>query len=352
MEEYYNQPFVRIDDTEIVFAVIGKGFPAALMAEQLILRNQKIYVHITDPKIDSLLTTMGATHLNSPLDALKHANIIISFMDTGEEVEELYLGKDGLLERAKPGTYFIEMTGQEPSMSQDLGALAAVNDLHFLDCAPVYPLVIGDLNSASLAVGATREDFHKLEDILKIFYEDVVYVGSPGQGSQARLASVIASCSFVHGIVEAYAFADVSNLKVDGLASLLTSIFEGSTLPNAIRTYISSETYRIGTSVSSVIYDLETALDYAESFELALPGTEVAYQLLCMLSNVGGDKMAIQALALLYEEDTYSRKFGLDWSDAVHSDFDIHMPPIQSDDDLQPPQDGFFGGFNQFFSSN
>src|SRR5699024_3620339 len=73
---------------------------------------------------------------NSVAELAAKADVIISIIGTPKDVEDVYLGSDGIIANAKEGSYLVDMTTSKPALAERISDEADKKGLFALD-APV-----------------------------------------------------------------------------------------------------------------------------------------------------------------------------------------------------------------------
>lgn len=295
-------------------AFIGTGIMGCPMAGHLIDAGYTLTVYNRTPDKAVSLVEKGATLAPSAAQAVEGADVVITMVGYPEQVEELYLAKDGIVSAAKRGAYLIDMTTSSPQLARDIHELAETSGLHAFD-APVTGGEAG-AQAATLTIfcGADTQEVEPVLDVLKAMGTLVLTYGRAGQGQMAKLANQVALAGSMLGLVEALTFAKQGGLDVDKvLAALLTGTASSAAM-RALGPKILREDFTPGFMVEHFVKDLNLALSTAEDEEVTLPASETAAQLYSMLAEIGGARMGTQALSLVYADEQTCAQNGLDWS--------------------------------------
>ena len=86
-----------------------------------------------------LLREVGIPTVSDRMAALDDSQVVITSFRTPAEVENLYLGDNGLLELMEPGMYAVDLSFSTPQLAREIAAMAAISDIEVLD-APVVNL--------------------------------------------------------------------------------------------------------------------------------------------------------------------------------------------------------------------
>ena len=141
---------------------IGIGVMGSSMAANLLKAGHEITVYTrTKAKAEKLLA-QGAKWESSPAKASENAEIVISMVGYPRDVEEIYLGENGVLSALKSGSTIIDMTTSSPKLAQKIYQLAKEKGISALD-APVSGGDVGAKNAAlAIMVGGDKDTYDKM----------------------------------------------------------------------------------------------------------------------------------------------------------------------------------------------
>ena len=115
---------------------IGLGIMGRYMAGHILAAGYPMQVfNRTSAKADDLVAR-GAERAAGPEALAAACDVIITMVGYPADVEEVYLGNDGLIARARDGATFIDMTTSSPALAVKIAEAAAARGLKSLD-APV-----------------------------------------------------------------------------------------------------------------------------------------------------------------------------------------------------------------------
>ena len=143
-------------------AFLGTGIMGAPMAANLIKSGFQTAVwNRTSSKTDSL-ADLGARVADSPLDCVKGADYILSILDSGPVVREVFFDS-GAADAMKHGAVFIDMASIPPKMAQQHAAWLKERGVGHLD-APVSGGSFGAAEgSLAIMAGGEQVDFDRTE---------------------------------------------------------------------------------------------------------------------------------------------------------------------------------------------
>jgi 3-hydroxyisobutyrate dehydrogenase len=299
---------------KLTVAWIGTGAMGAPMARRVLDAGYPLAVFDRDPTACAELVAAGARLASSPADALKGAQVAFTMLGFPEEVEEVYLAKDGLVGAAEPGTYLVDLSTSDPNLAHDIAEVAEVSELHAFD-APVAGSV-ADAKAGLLTAfcGATDEAIAPVLPLIQTFADRAVAFGAAGKGQTAKLASQVALAANLVGMAEALSFAGQGGVDASLLLDAMGDGVSSSAVLDVLAPKAAAGDYTAGLQVGHFVKDLGLILAGAEELELTLPGVDTANELFGILNEIGGARMGVQSLGLVYADEATCAAHGLDWS--------------------------------------
>ena len=280
---------------------IGTGVMGQSMAGHLLAAGYRLCVHNRTKKKAQRLLDNGAIWQNTAGDAAAQADFVITIVGFPQDVESVYLGENGILERAKPGTIAIDMTTSSPDLAVQIHQQAQSKGVAALD-APISGGDVGARESRlSIMVGGDAAAFEKAKPIFEILGKNIALQGGAGAGQHAKMCNQIAIASGMTAICEALAYAKKSGLNPRIVLKSIESGAAGSWALSNLAPRILQEDFAPGFFIKHFLKDMRIAVESAETMGLNLPGLKLAKQLYEKLTASGGENEGTQALFKLYQ---------------------------------------------------
>lgn len=287
------------DNTTIGF--IGTGVMGKSMASHLLKAGYRVFVfNRTKTKADELIS-LGATWQDTIAEVASKADVVITMVGSPRDVEEIYLGKGGILNHTKAGTYLIDMTTSSPSLAEKIYEKALKNGQHALD-APVSGGDIGarDANLV-IMVGGDREAFKTVWPILSIMGKNILLQGKAGAGQHTKMCNQITVASNMIGVCEAMVYAKKVGLDPNQVIKSTGTGAAGSWSLNHLAPKMITHDFEPGFYVKHFIKDMIISLEAAKEVGMYAPGLELAHSLYQKLADMGEEYSGTQALFKLYD---------------------------------------------------
>ncbi|WP_164667856.1 NAD(P)-dependent oxidoreductase [Virgibacillus doumboii] len=283
--------------------LIGTGVMGKSMARNLQKAGYSTSVFTrTKEKAHELLEN-GAAWKESVAELAKTSDVIITMVGYPSDVERVYFGEDGIIEKAKAGTYVIDMTTSKPALATEIFQKAKERNIHVLD-APVSGGDVGAKNGAlAIMVGGEREVFDEVLPLFEVMGENIVLQGDAGAGQHTKMANQIAIATNMIGVCEAIVYAKKAGLDPSRVLDSISTGAAGSFSLSKLAPRMLEDDYAPGFYVKHFIKDMTIALESAQEMGLSTPGLELSLKLYKRLAEKGESDSGTQALIKLFEEN-------------------------------------------------
>jgi 3-hydroxyisobutyrate dehydrogenase len=279
-----------------VIGFIGTGVMGKSMAGHLLAAGYSVMVYSRTKEKAQELLDKGAEWVETPKEMAGRANVIITMVGYPSDVEEIYLGEDGLVPNGKPGIYLIDMTTSAPSLAKRINTAAKDRGIHTID-APVSGGDVGAKEAKlSIMVGGQEKDVEAIRPLLNLLGTNVVYQGKAGAGQHTKMCNQIAIASNMIGVCEAVIYAEKAGLNPDTVLTSITTGAAGSWSLTNLAPRMLNGNFEPGFYIKHFIKDMKIALDEAEHMGMEVPGLALAKSLYEQLAEMGEENSGTQAL--------------------------------------------------------
>ena len=283
-------------------AWIGIGVMGESMAGHLLDAGHELFVYNrTVSKTDGLVKR-GATLLKEVKDAPLNADVIFSMVGYPKDVEEVYLGENGLIKTAKEGQVFVDMTTSSPTIAKKISEECAKVGAIALDL-PVTGGDIGAKNGTlSIMAGGDKKVFEEtVLPLVKNFGKNITYFGEAGKGQYTKLANQIAIATTMISVAESFKFAKEVGLNLDDFFNIVSTGSGGSFSMTSYGPRILKGDFKPGFFIHHFIKDMRLALEECEKMNIKLPGLETAYEVYNELEEEVRNTNGTQAISKWYK---------------------------------------------------
>jgi len=281
---------------------IGLGIMGKPMSKNLLKAGYELVV--MDRNLDTVgeLVKLGATAADTPKAVAAVSDVIITMLPNSPQVKEVALGENGLIEGARPGTIFIDMSSIAPLASREISQALAAKQIAMLD-APVSggePKAID--GTMSVMVGGDKAVFDKTYEIMKSMAGSVVHTGDIGAGNVTKLANQVIVALNIAAMSEALVLATKAGVDPDLVFQAIRGGLAGSTVLEAKAPMVMDRNFKPGFRIDLHIKDLANALDTSHGVGAQLPLTAAVMEMMQALRADGLGNADHSAIACYYEK--------------------------------------------------
>lgn len=293
-------------NAKLQVAFIGLGIMGRNMAGHILAAGHGLHVfNRTASKVDDLVARGAVRHPNAG-SAAAATGVIVTMLGLPRDVEEIYLGAGGVIERAPEGALLIDMTTSSPSLAGRIHAAAQARGLAALD-APVSGGEIGARDAKlSIMVGGDEATFQRALPLLKLMGSNIVRQGPAGAGQHTKMANQIVIAGTMLGVSEGLAYAARSGLDPREVLRSIGTGAAGSFLLNNLGPKMLDQDYAPGFFIEHFVKDMGIALGEAQAMGLDLKGLSVSLAQYQALAEAGCSRKGTQALIKRYRPDSAS----------------------------------------------
>ena len=292
---------IMISKENTVIGFIGTGVMGNSMAGHLLGQGYPVVVYTRTKEKAMELIKKGASWKDTVTDVAKAANVIITMVGYPNDVEEVYLGKNGILAHAAAGTYVIDMTTSKPSLSQRIYEEAKTRSIYALD-APVSGGDVGAREAKlTIMVGGDKAVFEECKSVFEMLGANIVLQGGAGAGQHTKMCNQIAIASNMMGVSEAIAYAKRAGLDPENVLKSISAGAAGSWSLSNLAPRMIADNFEPGFYIKHFIKDMGIALEEAEAMGMDTPGLQLAKSLYDQLAEKGEENSGTQALYKLYK---------------------------------------------------
>lgn len=291
-----------VSSENTVIGFVGTGVMGKSMAGHLLKAGYPLVVYTRTKEKASELIEKGAEWAETPAAVAKKANVIITIVGYPADVEEVYLGENGIITNGRENTYVIDMTTSTPTLAKRIYEEARKIGIYAID-APVSGGDIGARDAKlSIMAGGDRDAFLAVEPIFNLLGTNIVYQGNAGAGQHTKMCNQIAIASNMIGVCEAVVYAEKAGLDPKTVLQSITSGAAGSWSLSNLAPRMIEGNFEPGFYIKHFIKDMNIALNEAEAMGMMTPGLSLAKKMYAELAENGEENSGTQALYKYWEK--------------------------------------------------
>jgi len=275
---------------------IGTGVMGKSMCIHILKKGYPLSVYNRTKEKAGELCSQGAAWLATPGDVAAASDVTFTMVSEPADVEQVILGRGGVLERSRPGSVIVDMTTSEPSLARRIYEEAKGKSVSSLD-APVSGGDVG-AREGTLAImaGGDEEAFTRVLPVFELLGKNIAYMGEPGMGQHTKMSNQIVIAAAMVGVVEALLYARKAGLDLDAVIDIIGKGAASSWSLNQLGRRIVKGDFAPGFYIRHFVKDMGIALLEARRMKLSLPGLAMANQFYTAAMAEGLETEGTQAL--------------------------------------------------------
>jgi 2-hydroxy-3-oxopropionate reductase len=281
---------------------IGVGIMGKPMSINLIKAGYPVMVHdLVQQPVDEVVK-MSAGTASSPKEVAEQNDIVITMLPDSPEVEQVVFGPLGIVENARSGMLFIDMSTIAPETSKRVYKAFADKGIEALD-APVSGGEVGAQEATlSIMVGGSEKAFEQALPIFRVMGKNIIHIGEAGAGQVTKACNQIIVGMTIQAVSEAMTIAKKSGVDLSKARGALLGGFAQSRILDLHGQRIIDRNFQPGFKIKLHRKDMNIALQTGKALSVPLPGSALVAAQMDALIARGDQELDHSALALLLEQ--------------------------------------------------
>lgn len=278
-------------------AFLGMGVMGYPMAGHLAAAGHDVTVfNRTAAKSAQWTDEHKGTSEATPRDAAKGQAIVFACVGNDDDLRSVCLGPDGAFAGMEPGALFVDHTTVSPSVTRELAAVAAAQDLRYVD-APISGGQAGAENGVlTVMCGGAQGDFDEAEPVIDAYAKKCMLIGPVGAGQQTKMLNQICIAGLVQALSEAVSLGQKLELDMDAVLDVISGgAAQSWQMENRGKTMVADE-FEFGFAVDWMRKDLGICLAEAKENGMTLPVTALVDQFYGDVQKMGGGRWDTSSL--------------------------------------------------------
>jgi 3-hydroxyisobutyrate dehydrogenase-like beta-hydroxyacid dehydrogenase len=218
----------------------------------------------------------GARAAATPAAAAAGADIIISMVVDGAQVETILLGEDGAVDGAPDQTLFIDMSTIAPADARRIGAALAQRGHAFLDAPVTGSSPKAQSGTLTIMAGGEEPAFARAQPAFAAMGETIVHVGDLGHGQIIKLINNAVSAANAATLAQALVMGAGTGVDLGALIEILGAGSAGSTMVTLKAEPMRQHTYDTLFKTDHMLKDVRLCLEEAQAAGVPFPAANAA----------------------------------------------------------------------------
>jgi 3-hydroxyisobutyrate dehydrogenase/2-hydroxy-3-oxopropionate reductase len=284
---------------------LGLGLMGYPMARNLLRAGHNVALWSNTASKAAQLAAEGgdaATLCATPAEVARAADVVLLCVGDTAMVEQVLLGRDGVIEGSHHGMTIVDASTISPSASCRIGEAFEAVGVDFLG-APVTGSTPGAINGTlTFMIGGNERVFEAVKPILEGMGKKLYYCGGPGMGLHAKLTQNLVLSNILQAFNEGIVLATKAGVDPDLMLEVLSNSAAKCGLIEYKAPFIYRRDFTTNFSVKWMHKDIGLMLDSGEELAVPLPLTALTHQMFQAAISKGLGEMDICSTINVLEE--------------------------------------------------
>ena len=277
-------------------AFLGLGIMGSRMAANLRAAGHELTVwNRTRERAEAFGGRVAAT----PAEAAAGAEVVISMVVDGPQVEAVLLGEDGASRGAPNDALYVDMSTISPGTAR-----ALAERLRFMDAPVTGSSPAAETGTLTIMAGGAEEDFERARPLFEAMGGLVVHVGPVGQGQTIKLVNNAVAAANAVTLAQALVAAKAAGADLDALTKVMAAGSGGSRMLDLKGGPMREHDYTTLFKAAHMLKDVRHCLDVAQSAGVSFPAAASAADVLRRAVDAGHPDDDFACVIEVIEEST------------------------------------------------
>lgn len=281
---------------------IGLGKMGNPMSRNLIRAGYALSVYNRSKEKVSELVEQGASGADSLKALAGYADVVISMIPDDHVLEAVTIASDGVLQWAKAGAIYIDMSTVSPSASARVAEVAEAKGIKYLRAPVSGSTSLAEAGKLTIFVSGPKDAYDQCQAIFLSMGQKSFYVGT---GEDARYLKMV--LNIMVGLTaavtaEALSFGEKGGLNWNQMIEIVNNSVVASPLIGYKAQALKERNFTPAFTAVQMAKDFDIALDTGREMDLPLPLVSMTRQFLGAMKAQGKGGIDFFGLLTLWEE--------------------------------------------------
>ena len=250
---------------------IGLGIMGSRMAANLQIKGYNLVINNRTKEKAEELIKLGSKWSDSPAEAVKDCDIVISMLSTPEVVKEIAVSGAGFIHSMNENSLWIDSSTVDPDTSKHLAEHAEQAGIRFIDAPVAGSLVPARDGQLVFLAGGNQKDIEEASHLFDIMGRKTIHAGGHGAGSSLKMVVNMLMAISIEGFCEGLHLGEALGLNKSKLLKILPELPVVAPIVKAKTSNFENEEFPPEFPLKWMHKDLFLALQCAFKNDIALP---------------------------------------------------------------------------------
>lgn len=203
-----------------------------------------------------------------PYELLDEADVIVVNVFDSLASKDMIFGDNGLVKGNLKGKIIIDTTTNHYAYVKEAYEALKSIGAHYLDAPVLGSVIPASKGELVMLVGGDEEVFKSVEELLKLFTKERIYMGKVPNGTYGKLINNIVLGTFMDAIAQAFGIGEAVGLSKELILKFLEIGAGNSYILNVKKQKLLEEDFSPQFSVKAIYKDLHYVQDLLKDFGL------------------------------------------------------------------------------------
>jgi 3-hydroxyisobutyrate dehydrogenase len=213
-------------------------------------------------------------------EAAGDAEVVISMVVDGPQVEEVLLGEGGAADGAAAGTLVVDMSTISPQTARTVASRLGDRGLRFLDAPVTGSSPAAEAGTLTIMAGGAAGDFERAKPLFEVMGGTVLHVGDTGQGQMVKLINNAVAAANAVTLAQALVVGRGTGVDLDALVQVMAAGSGGSRMADLKAGPMQAHDYTTLFKTAHMLKDVRHCLEEGQAAGVPFPAAAVAREVL------------------------------------------------------------------------
>ena len=229
----------------------------------------------------------GVRLAETPAQAAATAEVVITMVVDGPQVESVLFDPHGAAEGAAPGTLFVDCSTIGPAATHAIAGRLGEHELALIDAPVTGSSPRAEDGTLTIMVGGTEAEFERVRPLLDAMGKVIVHAGPLGHGQLVKLINNAVAATNAAVLGQALLVAAKAGADLDALTTVMAAGSGGSAMLSLKSGPMREHDYTTLFKLDHMLKDVRLCLDEGETVGAPFPFAALSREILSTAAGMG-----------------------------------------------------------------
>ncbi len=283
--------------------LIGIGELGIAVAKNMLKAGHALTVYDLNQEALEKVKGMGAETAVSAADLARSVEVVLTVLPTPSIVEDVLLGKGGVLAAMNPGSCWIDHSTNDRNLLKRIANQAAAKEVSVIEAPVTGGIPLAHAGKITVLAGTDQATFIKYRHLLDVVGEPVIHLGPVGSASIVKVMTNMLAFIHLWALGEGLMMGTAAGLDTGAVYEAIKASCGNSFVAETEGPPILNGSYDYGFTQELAAKDMRLVMQLAQEYGVPLEMGGLAQQLLTRGMAKYGPKFWSTGIVKLLEDD-------------------------------------------------